>query len=289
MVLSAVEVVLADLVVLFALAGTVAAFAATSARVPYTIALLLVGLVVSLLGVEFQSDLTPELLSELILSVLVPALLFHGAVRIDADRFLENVGPILVLAVVGLPLSVALLGVVGSATLGFPLIVTLLFAAIVLPTDPVAVLPIFEELGAPDRLSVLVDGESMLNDGVAVVLYTALLDAVLTSFGPGGPTMSSRATASVLFEIGFGVFLTMAGGVLVGAGAGYLVYRFVAAFDDELTTVILSVVLVYGSYLLGEELGFSGVLAVVSAGLFVAERSESSTLSAETRLTFAIT
>jgi len=286
---SAVEVVLVDFVLLLALAGTVAALTSTADQIPYPIALLVVGLCVSLVGVEFRSDLTPELFSELILLVLVPALLFQGASRLDADRFVENLGPILVLAVVGLPLSVVLLALAGTSALGLPLLVSLLFATIILPTDPVAVLPIFDVLGAPERLSVLVDGESMLNDGVAVVLYATVVQAVLS-----GPDAAERFTTGdtlveLAVDLGVGVLVAMLGGAVVGAVAGYVVYRFVAVFDDELTMVILSVVLAYGAFLLGEALRVSGVIAVVSAGLFIAERSDSAALSVATRQTFRIT
>ncbi|MDS0283222.1 cation:proton antiporter [Haloarcula onubensis] len=284
-----VEAVLLDLVVLFALAGTIAAFAAASARIPYTIALVIVGLAVSLLGLEFQSGLTTELLSELILMVLVPALLFQGASRVNIDEFAENVGPILGLAVVGLLASVALLGAVGHLALGFPLLLSLLFATIVLPTDPVAVLPLFEELGAPERLSILVDGESMLNDGVGVVLYTSFIDVVLREQALGEPTGFGPQPVAFLATLATDIAVAMGGGILVGAVSGYVVYRVIAAFDDELTTVILSFVLAYGAFLIGETLATSGVVAVVSAGLFIAERREDSPLGADTRLTFRVT
>lgn len=289
MELTGVEAVLLDLVVLFALAGTIAALAATSIRIPYTIALVLVGLVVSLLGLELRSGLTGELFSDLILDVLVPALLFQGASRLDIDQFFRNSGPILALAVVGLPLSIGFLGLVGTVGFGFPLLLTLLFGAIVLPTDPVAVLPLFDEVGAPERLAVLVDGESMLNDGVAVVVYTSLIEVVLGAQALGEPTGLGPQPVSFAAQLATDVALAMVGGVLIGAGTGYVVYRVIRAFDDELTTVILSFVLAYGAFLLGEFLQLSGVVAVVSAGLFIAERREDSPLSADTRLTFRIT
>jgi len=284
-----VETVLVDLVVVFALAGTVAAFAASFVRIPYTIALLLVGLAVSLLGVGFRSDLTTRLLSDVILFVLVPALLFQGASRVNADHFLEDIGAILGLAVVGLPLSVGLLALAGTTAFGFQVAGAVLFATIVLPTDPVAVLPLFEELGAPERLSILVDGESMLNDGVGVVLYTAFLDLVRQSAASGRPGLAGLGLGQLFGELAVVVVVSMVGGALVGAAAGYVVYRVVAFFDDELTVVILSVVLAYGSFLLGEHLGVSGVVAVVSAGLFVAERREETPLSPDARRTFRIT
>ena len=129
-----------------------------------------------------------------------------------------------------------LLGSIGTVAFGFELGISLLFAAIVLPTDPVAVLPLFEELGAPERLTVLVDGESMLNDGVAVVLYTGFIEIVLQAQATGESTGFGLRPTAVAAELATEAAMAIVGGVLVGASTGYVVYRAIRAFDDELTT-----------------------------------------------------
>src|SRR6056297_2851249 len=161
---------LIDLLTVFVIAAGVGVFVAKIGRFPYTIALLLAGLAVSVLGITIDIELSHDL----ILLVFLPPLLFEGAATTDLGRFRTNIWHVLVLAVVGLIVAILLLGVVGHFAFGFPLLVSLLFAAMILPTDPVSVLALFEELGAPERLSVLVEGESLVNDGVGVVVFSTL-------------------------------------------------------------------------------------------------------------------
>jgi len=101
--------------------------------------------------------------------VLLPPLLFEGAATTDLESLRENLLTVLVLAVPGLIVSVVLLGAISQYVLGLPLLLALLFGAMVLPTDPVSVLALFEEVGAPERLSTLVEGESLVNDGESTV------------------------------------------------------------------------------------------------------------------------
>ncbi len=137
---------LINLLAVFIIAASVGIFVAKVGRFPYTIALLLAGLAVSVLGINIDITLTHDL----ILLVLLPPLLFEGAATTDLDSFRENLVPVLVLAVPGLIVSILVLGVLGHYAFGYPLLLATLFAAMILPTDPVSVLALFEELGAPD-------------------------------------------------------------------------------------------------------------------------------------------
>jgi CPA1 family monovalent cation:H+ antiporter len=125
------------------------------------------------LGVSFELPLT----SEVTLAVLLPTIVFQGTLTLDVRRLGRNAPLVVALAVVGLPVSVVLLGWVGTRAFGFPLLVSLLFAAIILPTDPAAVLSLFEQFDVAERLAVTIEGESLLNDGVAIVIFTTLLGA----------------------------------------------------------------------------------------------------------------
>ncbi|MFB6217963.1 MAG: cation:proton antiporter, partial [Halobacteriaceae archaeon] len=131
-----IEAELLDLLAVFMLAAGVGVAVERVGGVPYTVALLLAGLAASVLGVEFGIQLSHDV----ILLVLLPPLLFEGAATTDLERFRTNLPAILALAVLGLLLSVAALGYAGRYAFGFPLLVSLLFAAMVLPTDPVSVL-----------------------------------------------------------------------------------------------------------------------------------------------------
>jgi CPA1 family monovalent cation:H+ antiporter len=137
---------------------------------------------------------------------------------------------------------------------GLALSTALVFGALISATDPVAVVSLFRILGVPKRLAVLMEGESMFNDGTAIVLFNLMLAFALT----GG------------FDLTHGLweFVRVAvGGLLLGFLLGWLVSRIIARIDDYLIETTLTVVLAFGSYLLAEQLHFSGVLAVVAAGL----------------------
>jgi CPA1 family monovalent cation:H+ antiporter len=271
-----VEAELIDLLAVFIIAGAVGVVVEKVTRVPYTIALLVAGFVASLVGIEIGIELTHDI----ILLVLLPPLLFEGAATTDLDSFRRNLGLVLLLAVVGLLVSIVAVGWAVHAVLGFPILVALLFASMVLPTDPVSVLALFEELGAPDRLSVLVEGESLINDGVAVVIFTALLALVESGVEP-------RALASPdrLAELAAGIVVSSLGGAVVGLLAGYAVYRVMVGLDEHMTEIVLTVLVAYGSFLVAEHyVGVSGVIATVVAGLFMGNRGREVAMSAETKV-----
>ncbi|MFC7164506.1 cation:proton antiporter [Halospeciosus flavus] len=182
---------LLDLLAVFILAAGVGIFVAKVGSFPYTIALLVAGLTASIVGIHPGLPISHDL----ILFVLLPPILFEGAANTELEQFRRNLVPIVSLAVVGLLVSVGVLTLLGSQALGVPLLVALLFAVMILPTDPVSVLALFKELGAPDQLSVLVEGESLVNDGVGVVLFMTVVDlAVRVETGNSPVTPSSPST-----------------------------------------------------------------------------------------------
>jgi CPA1 family monovalent cation:H+ antiporter len=231
------------------------AIAARRLRVPYTVALVLVGLLIT-----FRQPLEIELTPEIILALFVPPLVFEAAFHVEFRRLREALLPILVLAIPGVLLTTVIVGYIISAGLGIPLSSALVFGALIAATDPVAVVALFRQLGAPKQLSVIVEGESLFNDGTAIVVFNLMLAAALPAAG------SSTQAGGIVAGIADFVRVS-AGGLAIGAGLGWLVAQLIARLDDYLIETTLTTVLAFGAYLVAERLHVSGVLAVVAAGI----------------------
>lgn len=237
------------LVIELLLIASLVAIAVRRLRVPYSVALVIVGLLIT-----FQSSLQVELTPQLILALLVPPLVFEAAFHINLSELRRGLPLILLLAVPGVIISTLLVG--GAVSLLTPLALApaLVFGALISATDPVAVVALFRALGVPKGLSVLVEGESLLNDGTAIVVFNIALAAALTG---------SFSLAQGLLD-----FLRVAiGGLAVGLLLGWLIAQLIARVDDYLIETTLTTVLAFGAYLVAERLHFSGVLAVVAAGV----------------------
>jgi CPA1 family monovalent cation:H+ antiporter len=219
-------------------------------NVPYAVALLLGGLAVEQAHVVALPQLDPPVL----LFVFLPPLLFDAAFRLDDVQLRSLAQPVLWLAVPGTIATAAIVGLVLFATLHLPLPEALLFGSIVSATDPVAVVGVFRGLHVPSRLAVLVEGESLINDGVAITLYTAAIGLVASG-------TADVPSAMALFV------RQVAGGVLIGGVLGVVFSRIGATIDEHMVEMTLSTALAYGSYLLAQSLETSGALACVAAGL----------------------
>jgi CPA1 family monovalent cation:H+ antiporter len=236
-------------IVALVLVAALVAIIARRSRLPYTVSLVLVGLVIAI-----RSPLHINETPELILSIFVPPLIFEAAFHLDLRQLRQNLTPILVLAVPGVLLTMLLVGGLVAFGAGLPLATALVFGALIAATDPVAVISLFRALGVPRQLAVTVEGESLFNDGTAIVVFRIALAAALTgAFDP----------VTGLFDF----FRVVVGGMAVGLVLGWLVSQFIAHIDDRLIETTLTTLLAYGSYLLGEQIHVSGVLAVVVAGL----------------------
>ncbi|WP_439027153.1 cation:proton antiporter [Haloarchaeobius sp. DT45] len=261
--MSEIEPVLASVVAIFAIALLVKLLADWRAELSYASVLVAVGVLISVLGLKF--DLT--LSADLILAVLLPTIVFEGTTSIDVRELRHNAFLILVLTLVGLPVAVLTLGVLGTVAFGFPLIVALVFASVVLPTDPAAVLSVFEQFDVGKRLSVTIEGESLLNDGVAIVIFSTLV-AAFEQADSASDAVASLTTSGQAVSFVLSIAIVGGGGLLVGVVVGYLAHLWARRLRDRLAVMLLTVVVAYGSFLLAEwGLGLSGVLATVGAGL----------------------
>jgi CPA1 family monovalent cation:H+ antiporter len=228
--------------------------------IPLTLILVLVGFLAGELaranGVELPIE--GETFHDVLLFAFLPALVFEAALTLPARVFVKNLAPILALAVVALVIATVLVGLMVHFGLGISLTAALLFGALISATDPVAVTAVFRNLGVSNRLLVLVEGESLLNDGIAIVLFNILLAAAIGTAG-----------TSVLEGVGEFVY-AFVGGAALGGVLGLGVAE-IAGRLGRLPSTALTIALAYGSFALGQEiLGLSGVMAAVTAGLVLA-------------------
>jgi monovalent cation:H+ antiporter, CPA1 family len=194
-----------------------------------------------------------------VLYIFLPLLLFEASITIDVRRMLEDAAPIFLLAVIAVLVTTALVGLALWPVAETSLVVCLLVAAIIATTDPAAVIAIFRDLGAPGRLTRLVEGESLLNDATAIALFSVLLEILMLGREP-------------TFADAVGTFLyAFLGGALVGFVGGRALMMVVPWLrDSRLAEMTLTMALPYLVYILSEQhFDVSGVVAVVTAGLVV--------------------
>jgi CPA1 family monovalent cation:H+ antiporter len=251
---------------------------ATRLRLPFTVMLAAIGVLIGLgtevlltipgLGFlhEFVHALNSlEITSEAVFFVFLPALVFESALAIDVRRLFDDISPILMLAIVGLLISTAVIGFTMAYVTHMPILACLLLGAIVSATDLVAVVAIFKDLGAPQRLAILVEGESLFNDATAIVAFTIISAMML---GQSDPTLFSGIASFVT------VFF---GGILVG----YVTARIICVLlvnigESNLPKITLTISLAYLSFIIAEHsLHVSGVMAVVTAALVLGSRGRS--------------
>jgi CPA1 family monovalent cation:H+ antiporter len=256
------------LVVGVMLVAALVGIAVSRLRLPYTVALVLVGLALSLFGV-FQSI---NLTDELILLVFLPPLLFEGAINMDLDDLVRRWHQVGLLAFVGTAISAGVIAAALAWVPGMSFELAVVLAVILAATDPVSVLAIFKEHGVGTGLRTLMEGESIFNDALAIVLY---LIAVEVAFGEETVTFQDAVV-----EFGTEVVVGTAVGLLVGFAA----HRLMSALDDHLVEIMLSLVTGYGAYLVADRLHGSGVIAVVVAGLLIGNYGTRLAMSASSRV-----
>jgi CPA1 family monovalent cation:H+ antiporter len=174
-------------------------------RLPYTVGLILMGLVVALRGQE-KINVNPDIF----LALLVPPLIFEAAFHLNARSLRRDLAPILALAIPGVLITTFLVGGVIAWGAGFPFSLALVFGSLVAATDPVAVVALFRSLGVPKRLQVLLEGESLFNDGTAIVVFNLMVIIAVSG--------EFSALESIL-----DFFVVSSGGLAIGFGLGVLI------------------------------------------------------------------
>ena len=244
---------------------TVAMIAASICRnipIPYTVFLVILGIILGAVARQYPELallLEFQLTSDLVLFLFLPALIFESAINLDARLLMKDIIPILMLAVPAMLISAGLISVGLWLIQDFNIFHALLFGALISATDPVAVIALFKELGAPQRLTILVEGESLLNDATAIVFFGIILGLI-----DKGHFGSSDIGVAI-----FDFFYVFIGGLVIGAIIGIVIsemlYRIRAGLSSYL---IMSIVLAYSSFAIAEHVfHVSGVMAVVSSAI----------------------
>ena len=261
-------------------------------KVPYTVLLVVAGLAVSLLldgapGLREHLEKI-KLQPELLLQVFLPILLFEAAFHVDLKSFLNNRRAILFLAIpgviIGMVLTTAVFVPVAQLIRGDMMWqVGLVTAAMLAATDPISVVALFKEFTVSKRLGIIVEGESLINDGIAVVLFGVVVKITADSLGLTIPTLDDQGgnvqALHVLGNFLREVFLGTALGVAVGLAMSYLTSK----VNDHLIEVALTAIAAYGSNVMAMQLHASGVIAVVVCGMMVGNVGAKHGMSPTTR------
>ncbi len=258
-------------ILLFCVA-TAVAVAVRRIRVPYTIALVVTGLAIGSLGLVRP----PRLTKDMLFTFFLPGLLFEAAFHLDLDAFRRIWKSTVALAVpgviIGMLATAAILG--GLLHLGGGRVIDwrfgLVFGAVVAATDPVAVTALFREVNAPAELAALVESESLFNDGTGIVLLTLVASLL-------------RGTASSVAWVSGQFVLIAGGGVAVGLIVGVAIARMIRRIDAPMIEIALTTIACYGSFVLAEQIGVSGVLATVVAGMWCSRQGRDLGMSPTSR------
>ncbi len=244
------------------LIASLAAIVVRKIHLPYTVALVAIGLVLGNMGLLHPPKLTPEVLFALFL----PGLVFEAAIHLDSKAMLRDIWTITALVVPGVVasmlVSAAILVYAGQLLPAIPSLtwpIALLFGAAVAATDPVAVVSLFKELGAPKRLRLLIESESLLNDGTGIVIFALVLGYI---------EHKAQIDSKILFD-----FFKVTGlGALIGTIIALGVAWMIEDLDDPMIVITMSVIAAYGSFLIADQMGVSGVISTVATGLILQNR-----------------
>ncbi len=257
-------------------------------RLPFTIGMMVIALVSSLL-IVIIGNISPGFkkaaidiiqgidFSQILLNIMLSFLLFAGAINVDLVRLRKERYPVIIFATIGVMISTFIFGTLiyyFMKLIGQPIeyIYSLLFGALISPTDPVAVLGILKDAGIPKSLEIKITGESLFNDGVAVVIFTSIYQVAKIGI----------ENLKVL-DVGLLFLREAGGGILLGLLIGYAGYILLKSIDNYKVEVLITIALVTGGYSLAELLQASGPLAMVAAGLITGNASKKFAMSETTQ------
>ena len=248
--------------VLLLLIGAVVAMLTRRLRLPYSVGLVAAGIILAILPFAPKVSLTKEL----IFTALLPPLLFEAAFYIHWEQLRRDFSVIVVLATLGVLMSACVTTIGMHYLARWQWLSALAFGVLIAATDPVSVIATFKEARAHGRLLVLIEAESLLNDGTAAVAF-----GVVIALASGQQLTSFEIIATLLKTIG--------GGILCGVAVALVALLLAGRTDDHLVQITFTTVAAYGSFLLAEHFGLSGVLATITAGLVIRNIKSLGTIS----------
>jgi monovalent cation:H+ antiporter, CPA1 family len=233
---------------------------------PYIVGLVVAGFLIAFMPNAPQLPLSREL----IFNVLLPPLVFEGALQLDWRRFRDELPLTLTLAFFGVAIAAAVVAGGMHWIIGWSWIGAALFGTLIAATDPVSVIASFREMGCLPRVSTVVESESLLNDGVAAVGF-AVLSAIAAGSSPG----IANVIPAFLWTLG--------GGLLIGVVVSGAILLIVGRTDDPVVEITLTTLAAYGSFLIAERLHASGIISALAAGLMIGSLGNAGPISAAGR------
>jgi monovalent cation:H+ antiporter, CPA1 family len=259
---------LVQVIIVLLLVATIVALLSRRLQLPYVTGLVIAGLAISKLLPE-QTRLD----SSLIINLFLPILLFEASINTDLSRLQSTLKPILLLAGPGVAIATGATALGLHFGLNWSWIPALLGGVILAVTDTVSVIAVFKQVSVPSRLITIVEGESLFNDGVALVLFSLIIKV-------------SQSGSITLFDGLRELIIVVVGGLAVGFALGYIgVGLYKQSEDDPLSGILITFALALSTFQIGQFFGVSGIVAVVIAGLMVGNLERSQTIAASSKIT----
>ncbi len=256
--------------------GTVfaAAFFSSKIKIPYTMMLVAIGVIISILSLSPQLDIVGNNFSidpKLIIDFIIPPLIFEAMMKIDYKEFKKVRLPALLMATLGVALATVVGGFLLVYVAGLPFVVAFAFAALIAPTDAAIVIEIFKKVKVPKLLSTLMEAESSFNDATGIIAFSSI---IALGFGTGSTLMGNPSNiegGAINFDfLGEAMHFAIVffGGAAIGLAIAAGAHRLHALMDDPFSETALTIATVFGAMVISNAIGVSGLVAVAVAGIY---------------------